>query len=250
MSRIGGITILRADEDVLVVAKPAGLLTAQGRWHAEEPTVFTELARTCRIEGLRLVHRLDKETSGVLVLARTLEAQRTLTEQWAGRRVRKEYLALVLGSPERDEFEIDLALCDDENRKRVTVGGRRAKEARTKCRVLERFAGLTLLDVHPLTGRRHQIRAHLAAVGLPIAADRLYGDGKPIRLSELSTRYKRKGEERPLLARTALHAARLDFEHPRTGERIRCEAPLPKDFALALKNVRKYAVLRTPKSER
>jgi len=279
------LAIIYEDDDLLIVDKPAGLLTAQGRWDPGEPTVFTELARTRGLAGIRLVHRLDKETSGVLAVAKTLDAQRALTDQFARRTIHKEYLALVVGSPGtragcpchrsplQDEFRVDLPLRDDPAEKRVLAGGPGARPARTDFRVIERFNGYTLLRAEPKTGRRHQIRAHLKAAGLPIVADKLYGDGRPLLLSEIRPGYKRhsttrlsspksgscrpvfdpeaqtrrecvegrkSAEETPLIARTALHAARLQLDHPRTGERLPFDASLPKDFALALKALRKW----------
>lgn len=234
------LEVLFQDADLLVIDKPAGLLTTRGRWDPAKPTVLDELAAARPATPLALVHRIDKDTSGLLVLSKNRDAARSLSMQWMRRTVRKEYLALVVGAPETDSFTIDLPLLDDPDEPRVFVSRRRgASKALTECQVTERFRGFTLLGVRLHTGRRHQIRAHLAAVGLPIVADKLYGDGEPLLLSQFKRR-KGAGEERPLMARTALHAALLEFDHPSTGQRLRFEAPLPKDFAITLRNLRKY----------
>lgn len=231
------IEILHEDEDIIVINKPAGLLSSPGRWEPDEPTVLSTLG----IEGLRLVHRLDRETSGVLLLAKNPEAQKELIRQWSDRTVEKLYLALVEASPQKDSFTISLPLVTDPGLKRVKVSkSKTAKPAITECEVVERFLGYTLLRVRPITGRRHQIRVHLSAIGLPLAVDRFYGKKQPILLSSIKPGYKKHNYEAPLISRTPLHSLRVTFRHPRSEEILTISAPLPGDFRILLKNLRKY----------
>jgi RluA family pseudouridine synthase len=212
---------------------------------------------------LWVVHRLDRDTSGVLVLARTPDAHRALNGQFEARVLRKVYHALVRGDPPWTEKVVDLALLPDGDRRHRTVviqqytasragrsgAGKRGarkpgggKPALTKCRVLERFGpSYALVEAIPKTGRTHQIRAHLSALGTPIVADALYGGGTGLFLSTIKPGYTKGREpERPLLARTGLHALALTLEHPLTQETLHFEAPYPKDLNAALRQLGKY----------
>jgi len=235
--------ILHADEQLLVIDKPAGVTSVSGR--ADEPNL-SDLLRAQRLvphdEPFRVVHRLDRDASGVIVFARTLAAQQHLTAQFAERRVEKTYLALVQGYVETDG-EIDLPLRVDQAGTRAIVATRHGKPAVTGYRVLERLPGNTLLECRPLTGRFHQLRAHLAALGHPLTVDPLYGGGRALLLSAYKAHYKlgRDAEERPLMDRLTLHAARLTLEHPAGTGAMTFEAPLPKDFRAALHQLRRLA---------
>jgi len=239
------LEILYEDEAVFVVDKPAGLDSVRGQF-AGAVTVLDELARlrAGASEELRVVHRLDRGASGVMVLARTHEAQSNLTEQWSQRRVEKVYLALVRGHVPVDEGTIDLPL-QETGRKRdpVVVDEREGKAAVTEYRRREQYRGYALLEVRPRTGRMHQIRVHLAAIGLPLVADGRYDSGEPLFLSDFKRRYRssRREPQRPLLSRLALHAQRVTFAHPLTGEQVSFEAELPKDLRTALAQLAKYA---------
>ncbi len=228
--------VLHADEWILVVNKPAGVLAVPGR--GEAPTLAELLPA---YEPLRIVHRLDRGASGVVVLARTLEAQRRLSQLWANRQVEKVYLALVQGYVAADGT-VDLALSVDRDKRRVKPD-RKGQEAITQYRILERLPGHTLLECRPLTGRLHQIRVHLAAIGHPLAVDSRYGGGKAFLLSQYKAGYRanRRGEERPLIGRLTLHALRLSFEHPAGTGPVSFEAPLPKDFRATLEQLRKIS---------
>jgi 23S rRNA-/tRNA-specific pseudouridylate synthase len=160
-------------------------------------------------------------------------------------------MALVKDAPEKDEFAVDAKLAPHPARVGfVRVDPRHGKRARTIFNVRERFNGWTLLTCRPLTSRPHQIRAHLRHVGLPIVADSFYGR-KPLWLSRLKRDYhlKRGREERPLIGRLALHAEKLMLAHPATAQPITIEAPCPKDFAVALKFLRRFASVGAPKPE-
>jgi RluA family pseudouridine synthase len=227
------LAILYEDESCVAVAKPAGLLVIPDRFDPEKPTLFNGVwhhlfARSggdpeaCKP---RLVHRLDRDTSGVVLFARTLEAQRRFSLAFERGEARKRYLALVDGQPdEAGEIDLPIGRAPKPTRRtrgRMFVGTPGSKPARTSFRVLERLGAFTLLEVVPRTGRTHQIRVHLAATGHPLAVDPWYG-----RRSEL-----RAGNA--LLGRLSLHAARLEVAG------LALEAPLPPDLAGILEALRR-----------
>jgi RluA family pseudouridine synthase len=234
------IPILYSDEAILVVDKPSGMLSIPDRYDPDAPVASSVLREDWG--RLLVVHRIDKDTSGVLVYARSAEAHRILGIAFESRQVAKAYHALVRGLPPWDESSCDLALRADGDREhRTLVDARRGKESRTAFAVLRRFesrgafGGAALVEARPETGRTHQIRVHLAALGYPCLCDPLYGDGEPLLLSKLKRRWKGdEFDERPLLARAALHALSIEFDHPATGARLRFEAPLPKDMRASI----------------
>jgi 23S rRNA pseudouridine1911/1915/1917 synthase len=234
--------VLHMDADLLALDKPAGVLSVKGRGAA---VALADLLRgrggVPADEPFRIVHRLDKDASGVILFARTLAAQRSLVSQFAGRSVEKVYLALVQGFVAEDGV-IDQPLRTDKSGTRAEVS-RRGKAAVTEYRVLERVAGNTLLECRPLTGRLHQIRVHLAALGHPLTVDPLYGGGTAVLLSHLKAGYRpdRRHGERPLIERLTLHAARVTVKHPTSGELLTVEAPLPKDLRATLSQLRRHA---------
>jgi 23S rRNA pseudouridine1911/1915/1917 synthase len=228
------LPILYEDDSVLVIDKPAGLLavpTAPGR-----DTEDTALARVTdyvrrrrpRQPFVGVVHRLDRDTSGALAFAldpRTRTALRALFRRHA---ITRRYLALVAGLPAAESATIDAAIHDlyVSGRRRIAGEGEPSHEAVTRYRVLERFETAALVEVELETGRQHQIRLHLAHVGLPIVGDAVYGN----------PRSKRGG---PSASRQLLHAGWLAFENPLTGRSVRVESPLPGDFRQALEQIRR-----------
>lgn len=186
-------------------------------------------------EEFRPVHRIDRYASGIVVYARTLDAQRALSAQFARREVEKVYLALVAGRVEHPG-EVDLPLKPDKARRRVAVAHKHGKPSLTRFQVVRHLAGHTLLECRPLTGRLHQIRVHLASIGFPLAVDSLYGGGTQILLSQFKPGYRPSSRhpERPLIRRLTLHALRLTFRHPRTNDPVTYEALPPKDFRSTL----------------
>jgi len=237
------IDILLEDEHVLVINKPAGLLTIPGRQGgvALREAVAHQLRRPL---DLRLVYRLDRQTSGVLLLAKTLDAQRELSRQFRRRTVDKYYLAIVAGFPEEDGGLIDAPLAPHPHQvPRMVVNLRKGRPSRTEWEVVERWRGAALIRCKLLTGRQHQIRVHLQHIGLPLLVDELYGEAGGFYLSQIKFGYRtsRRGEERPLIGRLTLHAESIAFDHPQTGERLTISAPLPKDFGAALNQLRRWA---------
>ena len=249
--------ILHEDADFLAVNKPAGLATIPGRTEPESvmDELARQLARRDRLSDppkLLVVHRLDRDTSGVLLVARHTDAQRKLTSQFGKRTVAKVYRALIAGSPDPAEGEIAIALEPDPDRPGAMKPTRRRsrKKAVSQYRVLEEFRGLSLVEVRPVTGRTHQIRVHFQAIGHPLAVDPIYGSAEGVMLSRFKAgfRLKRGDRERPLIARLTLHALRVGFARPSDGQPMEVEAPLPKDFRATLEALRKWAAVRRPKS--
>jgi 23S rRNA pseudouridine1911/1915/1917 synthase len=222
------LAILYEDSDLILIDKPAGLVVHPAPGHAGG-TLVNALLHHCRdLSGVGgvlrpgIVHRLDRGTSGGLVVAKNDAAHRALALQFHDHTVEREYRALVRGLPAQECGRIDRPLGrHPRDRNRMSVSAReRGREARTAWRVLRRFpaSGWTLLSVRPETGRTHQIRVHLASAGLPLVGDPVYGRARDPRAPAA-------------LARPALHAAVLGFTHPRTGARMRFEAPLAADLA-------------------
>jgi RluA family pseudouridine synthase len=195
--------------------------------------------------GIANVHRLDADTSGLVLCAKTKPALDFLSGQFQAKTVENIYQALVVGYPPLDTYTVDFVLKEDEAAPgRMCVVKKHGLAAVTEFRVLERFGRFAHLECRPRTGRMHQIRIHLSASGTPVLNDPLYGDDTRLLLSDLKRGYKGRADERPLLARLALHAHRLTFTHPLTRERLTLTAPLPRDFEVALKYLRKFAAER------
>jgi len=232
-----GIELLYGDASLLVLNKIPGLLVLPDRFDRSLPDLYTMLKE--HFGKIFIVHRIDRDTSGVVVFAKTPEAHKALNAQFEKRQVEKVYEAFAVGTPKKKQGTISLPLSGD-RRGFVSVDRKRGKSAVTEYRVLEEFNGYAFVEARPRTGRQHQVRVHLSAIGLPVLCDPLYGDGRPFYLSSLKPSYRAKGEEKPLLNRTALHAASLSFTHPDTGEHVIFSAPLPKDMHAVLRYLRKF----------
>jgi 23S rRNA pseudouridine1911/1915/1917 synthase len=218
------LRIVHRDDDVIVVDKPAGLVVHPASSHKGDTLVdrLADLAGGGEDERPGIVHRLDKDTSGLMVVARNEEAHRELSRQIKAREAQREYLALVEGSLGSRTGTIDAPLGRDRRRRtRRAVRGSGEREARTHFEVIEQLSADTLVRVSLETGRTHQIRVHFAAIGHPVAGDVEYG-----------------GRAGHGLERQFLHAARLGFRHPRTGEELSFESELPPDLTAALEAAR------------
>lgn len=219
------------DDDLAVISKPAGLTVHPG---AGRPTgtlldwLDTAVPATRRLDRHGLVHRLDRDTSGLLIIAKTDDAARDLSAQFQGRHVRKWYRALVEGTPAKPAAEIDAPIARHHaDRKRYAVRPD-GKPASTTYRTVHAYPGRTLLEVEPKTGRTHQIRVHLAALRHPIVGDAVYGTADPE------------------LGRHFLHAAKLRFTHPRTKRSLTVDDPLPDDLKAFLRELDQHAQESNP----
>ncbi len=235
-------TVLFEDDAFVAFDKPAGLLSAPDRWDKEQLHLVALAQRRFGAEAFN-VHRLDRETSGVILFAKARDPLTRAARLFAEGKVRKRYLALVRGRPPSDAMTVDRPISSDPDRPgKMRLSHRYGRPATTDLRVLEKWRSRSLVEAFPRTGRTHQIRLHLASVGSPLLADPLYSDGQPLLLSKLKSGYKFKSgeEERPLLARVALHAESLELIHPVTGAPLTIRAELPKDFEVALKYLRRF----------
>ena len=222
------LDLLYVDDDFVIVNKPAGMVVHAGAGHSRGTLVNALLHRLGKLSAaggaLRpgIVHRLDRETSGAMVVARNDQAHENLSEQFRSRKVRKIYLALVHGKMSRDSGTITLPISRDPRRRtRMTARATKGRHARTDWRVIARLDRCTLVEATLHTGRTHQIRAHFAAIGHPVVGDTLYGAPRGVRAGTHNL---------PLLERNFLHAALIGFAHPSSGAWVEVRAPLPRDL--------------------
>jgi len=235
------LTVLYEDADILVVEKPAGLVVHPSTT-GSSGTLVNALLHHCQdLPGIKgvirpgIVHRLDKDTSGVMVVAKTEPALAELGRQFKERDVEKTYLAIVHGIFRERAGTIEAAIGrHPTERKKMSTHTRRGRVAVTHWRLLEAFSGYSLVEIRPQTGRTHQIRVHLASAGHPVLGDALYGrKNRPGAIADLVLRDVVKK-----LNRQALHAHRLTFTHPRTGEKITFTSPVPPDMEEVLRCLR------------
>ncbi len=237
------LDVLYEDGDLAVIDKPAGMVMHPAPGHRTGTLVHALVYRfgdrlAAVADGSRpgIVHRLDRGTSGVVVVALTDRSHQHLAAQFAARTVRKEYVALVYGEPAEDSGTIDVPLGrDPKDRKRISTRARQSRAAVTDWRRLESFPGFALIEAQPRTGRTHQIRVHLAHIHHAIVGDDDYSGRQWKGVPDGRTRSLVRGFARP-----ALHARRLEFEHPSTGARVAFEAPLATDFKRLLATLREW----------
>jgi 23S rRNA pseudouridine1911/1915/1917 synthase len=235
------LSILYEDPSIIVIDKPSGMVVHPAPGNLSGTLVNALLYHCKDLAGINgvlrpgIVHRLDKDTSGVMVVAKDDEAYHQLTKQFKNRTIEKVYLAIAYGKFTQDEGLIDSAIGrHPSQRKRMSIRTKKGRPATTRWRVKERLDGFTLLEIFPQTGRTHQIRVHLTSMGHPLLGDPLYGrKGKPGTIQDpvLKECVKR-------MDRQALHAQRLGFNHPRTGERVQFVSPIPQDMREVLEWLR------------
>ncbi|MFA6569717.1 MAG: RluA family pseudouridine synthase [Bacteroidota bacterium] len=235
------IKFLFEDNDIIVLSKPAGLLSLPDRYNHEEISLVKILKE--KYEDIFVVHRLDKDTSGVMVFAKNADAHKSLNDQFESRKVTKLYHAFVAGIVEKDEITIDIPLTEDA----VILGkmkpSARGKESLTILKVIKRFRHATLVELNLVTGRHHQIRVHCSSIGHPLLVDEMYGGASDFFLSSIKRKFhlKKHTDETPIISRITLHAHDIIFTHPVTQEENKFTAEYPRDFAALLQVLNKYS---------
>ncbi len=235
------VEIIYEDDAIVIVHKPANFLAIPDRYIAERPNLVNFLKK--RYEEIFVVHRLDKETSGVICYAKNADSHRHLSKQFEDRTVEKIYKVLVEGRVHEAEGIIDKPIA-----RHVSIAGKMrihnsGKASVTHYEVEKHIGDYTLVQANIKTGRTHQIRVHFAAIGYPLMIDGMYGRQGEFFLSSIKQKKFNIGkdqEERPLMSRTTLHSWKLSLDHPVTGKRMDFLAPLPKDFRAVLKQLEKW----------
>ena len=242
------LDILFEDDSFVIINKFPGMVVhpAKGHWSGTLTAAlayhFQQLSDAGGPTRPGIVHRLDRDTSGVIVIAKTNEVHFKLCAQFESREVKKTYMAIVAGTLDRDRDRIIQPIGNhpyQRDKMAIRAGHHSSRDAETFFEVVKRFPGYAYLKVEPKTGRTHQIRLHLAHIGCPVLCDRLYGGHASVMRAQLQRRQVRglpplENDSEIVLRRHALHAAKLEFEHPKTGHRMSFEAPLPADLQLTL----------------
>ncbi len=231
--------IIFENGQLIAVNKPSGLLSIPDRFDTALPSLLQLLS--ARYGKIFTVHRLDRDTSGLILFAKDEATHKYLSQLFEAHTVEKYYQGIVLGKPSGTSGTIEAPIAEHPVHKGSMVVHRKGKEAKTDYEVLQGYSSYSLLQFRIHTGRTHQIRVHAKHIGHPLACDILYGDGKPVLVSSIKKKYKlakKEEEERPVLSRLALHAFRLNFVMP-GGESISLTAPIPKDMRALLQQLNK-----------
>jgi len=222
--------IIFEDDHIIVINKPAGLLSIPDRYSEEIPNLLTSL-KNYR-ENIFVNHRLDKDTSGIILYTKTSDAHAAFSKLFEKRDIDKKYKAIVKGIPIEEIGQIELKIALSKNKRKQMVIDQKGKLAITKYRIVETWQNFALLELKIITGRMHQIRVHMKAINCPIICDSMYGNDDGFYLSSIKRKYRKNKDvkERPLLSRMALHAHELGFVHPFTKESMVLSSELPKDM--------------------
>ena len=236
------IETIYEDEDLIIVNKPGGLLVIPDRFDSSLPSLNKLLEAKLK-QPVWVVHRLDRETSGVICFAKNEEAHKYLSRLFQEHEVSKFYAGLVIGKVYPEQGRVEAPIIEHPTVKGKMATAKKGKASVTDYRVVEQWPLYALLQFQIHTGRTHQIRVHMQSLGHPIVCDELYGDGKPFYLSTIKRKYRlsdKEETERPLLSRLALHAYKLQFVKP-DGKEIVAEASLPKDMLACVNQLNKWS---------
>ncbi len=237
----GAIKIIHSDEDIIVLNKPPQWLTIPDRYAPERANLIKYLEKD--FGKVFIVHRLDKDTSGVICFARNEAAHRSISMQFQNRETDKFYHAIVLGTPSDAEGRIEKSLAPHPGQPTLMTLNKKGKQSLTLFKTMESFGDYSLIQANIKTGRMHQIRVHFKSIGHPLAVDPKYGGKEAFFVSAIKGKKYRKGKdevEKPLTTRLTLHAYELSFDHPSSGERVSYVAEYPKDFRAVLAQLRKW----------
>lgn len=234
--------IIFEDSEVIVLNKPSGWLSIPDRFDSEKPNLMRFFRQ--RNQEVFVVHRIDRETSGLIIFAKTEQAHRDLNAQMMEKTAEKFYYALTEGRVSPDSGDIDKPIAESMTRPGTMVIATRGKKSLSSYKTLESFKNFTLLEVQIHTGRMHQVRVHLQSIGYPLAIDSIYGRRSQLSISDIKTKklqLQKYQEEAPaMMDRISLHAQKLTITHPSNGPRMTFEAPLHKDFRAVLQQLRKW----------
>jgi len=248
------LRMIYEDQDLLVIDKPPGVPVVPDRWDVNKLNAHDILNSQIQKdsssaqEKIWVVHRIDQDTSGLVVFAKNSESHRLLNRSFFSAKVKKSYLAIVQGCPEKTEGRIDFALAP-QKKGRVLVDPA-GKKSNTVYRVMEKFSRYSVLEVNPVTGRTHQIRVHLMTIGHPLLVDPLYAGKTKFGILDLKRYVRIPTEEVPaLISRLTLHAMTLKLTHPVTNSVMEFTAEIPKDIQAVLKALRKWDSIKTGRQE-
>ena len=237
-------TVVYEDEDIIAVNKASGISVGGDRWDESKDRLDRLVSALLPPESrIFVVHRIDRDTSGLVVFAKNDAAHRRLSLAFEGRAIQKRYIAIVYGRPSWKETVCDLPLIPNGNKQHLTIIDKfRGKKSLTRFTLMGGAGNVSVLEAFPETGRTHQIRVHAAALGCPVVCDSLYGSDKPVLLSAIKKNWRGDPfEERPLLARLGLHAAELSFSES-AAPSLTITAPLPRDMAALIKQIEKVGL--------
>ncbi len=240
-------TFLYEDDDIIAVDKPAGMLTIPDRFNASQPNLVHFLSKNH--ETIIPVHRLDRFTSGVNVFAKNAEMHKDLSTLFQSRDIEKYYTTLVDGVPHPESGKIDAPLTESTTTRGKMLVHNRGKESLTDYKIIESYGKFSWLYIRIHTGRMHQVRVHMQYLGTPLIVDKLYGHREHFYLSEIKGKKMNVGkyeEERPLLSRQPLHAEKIIFSHPKTGQKLEIVSPLPKDMKATIQQLQKWLTINKP----
>jgi len=241
-------SLVYEDENIAAVDKSSGIAVSPDRWDLSRERLDKLVEESLSLQKIYIVHRIDRETSGLVVFAKNSETHKTLSMAFENRQIKKRYIAVVCGRPSWKETTCDLALVPNGNKKHLTIIDRfKGKNALTTFSLLGSAGNYSVLEAVPETGRIHQIRVHLAALGHPVVCDELYGNTKPVMLSAIKRSWRGNPlDERPLLSRLGLHAAELfipDYAGKSTEATtgLNLKAPLARDMSALIRQMEKVA---------